>query len=108
MKKIKILPYILGIVSALIVLGFSLYAFCPAINIHNPGLWFLTIIVVLIFIVVVRLAKGEKDFGWVIVKEKIGSKGRTKTSRKFNFSVKYYIACYFYILRFYEQYYYDC
>lgn len=63
MKKIKILPYILGIVSALIVLGFSLYAFCPAINIHNPGLWFLTIIVVLIFIVVVRLAKGEKDFG---------------------------------------------
>lgn len=92
MKKIKILPYILGIVSALFVLGFSLYAFCPAINIHNPGLWFLTIIVVLIFIVVVRLAKGEKDFGWVIVKEKIGSKGRTKTSRKFIFSVKYYVA----------------
>lgn len=92
MKKIKILPYILGIVSALFVLGFSLYTFCPAINIHNPDLWFLTIIVVLIFIVVVRLAKGEKDFGWVIVKEKIGSKGRTKTSRKFNFSVKYYVA----------------
>ena len=92
MKKIKILPYILGIVSALIVLGFSLYAFCPAINIHNPGLWVLAIAVVLIFIVVVRLAKGEKDFGWVIVKEKIGSKGRTKTSRKFNFSVKYYVV----------------
>ena len=92
MKKIKILPYILGIVSALFVLGFSLYAFCPAINIHNPGLWFLTIIVVLIFIVVVRLAKGEKDFGWVIIKDKIGSKGRTKTSRMFNFSVKYYVA----------------
>ncbi len=92
MKKFKVLPYILGLVSALAVLGFSLYTFCPAINIHNPGIWAITIVTVLVFIVVVRLTKGEKDFGWVIYKEKIGSKGRTRTRRKFNFSVKYYIA----------------
>ncbi|MBO5065100.1 MAG: hypothetical protein J6D06_03200 [Clostridia bacterium] len=92
MKKIKPLPYILGLVSALAVLGFSLYAFCPAINIHNPGLWVLTIVTVSVFIVVVRLAKGEKDFGWAVYKEKIGSKGRTRTRRKFNFAIKYYIA----------------
>ena len=92
MKKFNVLPYILGLVSALVVLGLSLYVFCPAINIHNPGLWFLAIAVILIFIVVVRLTKGERDFGWVIVKEKIGSKGRTKSRRKFNFNIKYYIA----------------
>ena len=92
MKKIKILPYILGLICALAVAGISFYLFCPAINIHNPGLWALVIVGVLIFIVVVRLSKGEKDFGWVTVKEKIGSKGRTKTIRKFNFSVKYYVV----------------
>ena len=53
MKKIKILPYILGLICALAVAGISFYLFCPAINIHNPGLWALVIVGVLIFIVVV-------------------------------------------------------
>ncbi len=92
MKKFKVLPYIVGAITALLVLGLCLYVFCPAINIHNPGIWVIADIVILIFIVVVRLSKGSKDFGWVIVKEKIGSKGRTKTHRKFNFAVKYYIV----------------
>lgn len=92
MKKVKIFPYILGAITALLFIGLCLYIFCPAINVHNPGLWILIDIAILIFIIVVRLTKGCKDFGWVTIKQKIGSKGRTKKSTKFNFKIKYYLA----------------
>ena len=42
------------------------------------------------------VVKETKKFTTVIVKEKIGSKGRTKTSRKFNFSVKYVLKRFIY------------
>ncbi len=71
--------------------GFCLYVFCPAINVHNVGLWVIIDIAILLFIVVVRLTKGFKDFGWITVKKRTGSKGRTKKFAKFNFNIKYYI-----------------
>ncbi len=91
MKKVKIFPYILGAVAALLVLGLCLYIFCPAINFHNLGLWIIIDIAILVFIVVARLTNGCKDFGWVTVSKRTGSKGRTKKFTKFNFNIKYYI-----------------
>lgn len=92
MKKVNIFPYIFGAISASIVLGLGLYLFCPALNVRNIGLWLLLDLALLIFIVTTRLAKGCIDFGWIAVEKKIGSKGRSKKSVKFNFSVKYYWA----------------
>lgn len=92
MKKVKLFPYIFGAAVALIVLGLGLYLFCPALNVHNIGLWLLLDLAFLIFMLTMRLAKGYIDFGWAAVEKKIGSKGRTKKSVKFNFSVKYYWA----------------
>lgn len=91
MKKRKIFPYIIGAITALLFSGLCLYIFTPALNIHNLGLWIIIDIALLIFIAVERLAKGHKDFGWVTIKKKIGSKGRTKKSSKYNFNIQYYI-----------------
>lgn len=91
MKKIKVLPYILGAITALLFSGLCLYVFCPAINVHNVGLWVIVDIAILLFVVIVRLTKGFKDFGWITVKKRTGSKGRTKKFAKFNFNIKYYI-----------------
>lgn len=92
MKKVKIFPYIIGAISALLFFGLSLYIFCPALNVHNLGLWLIIDISLLIFVVVERSAKGFKDFGWVTIKKKTGSKGRYKKSAKFNFEIKHYLA----------------
>ena len=92
MKKVKVFPYIIGAIVSLLFFGLCLYIFTPAINIHNFGLWILIDITLLIFIIVERLAKGQKDFGWVTISKKIGSKGRTKKFTKFNFNIKSYIV----------------
>lgn len=92
MKKIKIIPYVIGGIVALAVTALSLYLFCPAINIRNPGLWIIIAVALFVFVFIERLVKGERDFGWVTVTQKIGSKGRTKKYTKFNFEIKHYIA----------------
>ena len=74
MKKVKIFPYIIGAIAALLFIGLSLYIFCPALNVHNLWLWLIIDITLLIFVVVERFAKGCKDFGWVTIKKKTGSK----------------------------------
>lgn len=91
MKKVNIFPYIIGAITATLVLGLCLYVFCPAINVHNIGLWIIINITIFVFVVVERLAKGFKDFGFVTVKKKTGSKGKSKSVTKFNFNLKYYI-----------------
>ena len=92
MKKLKIFPYILGAVTALLFMGLCLYVFTPAINAHNPGLWIIIDIAIIIFTIIVRLSKGYKDFGWVTLKKRTGSKGRSKKFTKFNFNLKSYIV----------------
>lgn len=49
-------------------------------------------IVIFIYVILVRILKGKKDFGWVTVSKKVGSKGRTKKYSQFNFSVMPYIV----------------
>ena len=91
MKKIKILPYIIGLVAALVFVGISIYALCPALNVHSLLLWLIADVAVFIFIFIRRTVDGCKDFGWVKVKKKTGSKGRGKTHTKFNFEIKHYL-----------------
>ncbi len=91
MKKAQIAPYVIGAVSALIFLALCIYIFCPAINVHNIGLWILINIALWIFVIVERLVRGCKDFGWGTERKKTGSKGRSKEIRKFNFNIKSYL-----------------
>ncbi|MBR3755388.1 MAG: hypothetical protein IKK49_09905 [Clostridia bacterium] len=91
MKKINFFSYIIGLLVTAVVTALCLFIFCPAVNVQNPVMWLLAAFALFVFIRVVRLVKGRKDFGWVTVSEKTGSKGRTKKHTKFNFNIKYYI-----------------
>ncbi len=92
MKKIRILPIVVGLVTGLAVLAICLFVFCTAINIHNPLLWLVVIFALFAAIFAGRISKGCKDFGRITVIKKTGSKGRVKKYSEFRFSVKPYIA----------------
>ncbi len=92
MKKFKPFPYIFAFVVSAIVFAVSMYTLCPALNIKNPVLWAVVDVTIFVFVAMVRLAKGCKDFGWVTVIKKTGSKGRTKKYNEFNISLKPYIV----------------
>lgn len=92
MKKFNPLPYIIGAVASVLFLALSFYTLCPALNVKNPVLWILIDLALFIFVIVERLLKGCKDFGYVTTSIKKGSKGRTKKQTKFNFSLKPYIV----------------
>ena len=92
MKKTNIVPYVFAGVVSLAFLAVSVYFFCPAINIHNLLLWILIDIAIFIFVLLERLAKGYKDFGFVTVTQKTSPKKKRKTVTKFNFRLKYYIV----------------
>ncbi len=92
MKKGQVLPWVLGAVSALLVFGLCLYVFCPALNVHNVGLWIIINFCLLVFVVVERFSKGCIDFGKVTVREKTGPKGKPKKVVKFHFGIQYYFA----------------
>ncbi len=91
MKKSGILSVIAGLITGLVVLAAGLFISSTAVNIHNPVFWIIVILALLAAIVAGRIAKGCKDFGWVTVSKKTGSKGRTKKYSEFKFSVKPYI-----------------
>lgn len=95
MKKSGIVPVITGLitglVTALIVSLAGFFISSTAINIHNPGFWVIVIFALFAAILAGRLAKGCKDFGWVTVSKKTGSKGRTKKHSEFRFSIVPYI-----------------
>ena len=82
---------ITGLVTALIVSLAGFFISSTAINIHNPGFWVIVIFALFAAILAERLAKGCKDFGWVTVSKKTGSKGRTKKHSEFRFSIVPYI-----------------
>ncbi len=90
-KKIKIFPWILGILIGAVIIGAGLFISCTPINIHNPLLWILVILAMTASIYFGRLANGCRDFEWVTVSKNVGSKGRTKKYTKFNLSILPYI-----------------
>ncbi len=95
MKKSGVVPVITGLitglVTALIVSAAGFFISSTAINIHNPGFWVIVILALFAAILTGRLAKGCKDFGWITVSKKTGSKGRTKKHSEFRFSIVPYI-----------------
>lgn len=95
MKKSGVVPVITGLitglVTALIVSVAGFFISSTAINIRNPGFWVIVILALFAAILAGRLAKGCKDFGWVTVSKKTGSKGRTKKHSEFRFSIVPYI-----------------
>ena len=95
MKKSGIVPVITGLitglVTALIILAAGFFISSTAINIHNPGFWVIVILALVVAILAGRLAKGCKDFGWITVSKKTGSKGRTEKHSEFRFSIVPYI-----------------
>lgn len=95
MKKSGVVPVITGLitglVTCLIVSAAGFFISSTAINIHNPGFWVIVILALFAAILAGRLAKGCKDFGWVTVSKKTGSKGRTKKYSEFRFSIVPYI-----------------
>ena len=95
MKKSGVVPVITGLitglVTALIVSVAGFFISSTAINIRNPGFWVIVILALFAAILAGRLAKGCKDFGWVTVSKKTGSKGRTKKYSEFRFSIVPYI-----------------
>ena len=92
MKKFDVFPYVIGAIASAIFSGVSIYFLCPAFNIHNLALWVIIDIAIIIFVVVERLVKGCKDFGWITIKKRTGSKGRGKKVAKFNFNIMVYIV----------------
>ncbi len=95
MKKSGIVPVITGLitglVTALIVSAAGFFISSTAINIRNPVFWVIVILALVAAILAGRLAKGCKDFGWITVSKKTGSKGRTKKHSEFRFSIVPYI-----------------
>ena len=91
MKKVNYWSYAAGAVLALLFLGLSFYLICPAINVHNPGLWILIDIAVIICIITARLIDGFSDISWSTVKKPKQGKKREKTSKVFHFNIKPYI-----------------
>ena len=95
MKKSGVVPVITGLITglgtALIVSAAGFFISSTAINIRNPGFWVIVILALFAAILAGRLAKGCKDFGWVTVSKKTGSKGRTKKHSEFRFSIVPYI-----------------
>lgn len=95
MKKSGIVPVITGLitglVTALIILAAGFFISSTAINIHNPCFWVIVILALFAAILAGRFAKGCKDFGWITVSKKTGSKGRTKKHSEFRFSIVPYI-----------------
>ncbi len=90
-KSPIIIGLITGLVTGLLVLAAGLFISSTAINIHNPGFWLIIITALFMSILAGRIAKGCKDFGWVTVTKKKGSKGRTKKYSEFRFSVMPYL-----------------
>ena len=59
MKKNNWFAWVLAAAVTALFTGACLYLFCPAINVHNPGLWILAAIDIAIFIFVYQAASGQ-------------------------------------------------
>ena len=62
MKKTNLFPWILASGTTLLFVAAWLWIICPALNIHNLGLWTLIAAALFVFIFVFRAAGGHRDF----------------------------------------------
>ena len=90
-KASVIISLIAGLITGLTISAAGFFFSATAINIRNPGFWLIIIIALFAAILIGRIAKGCKDFGWITVIKKTGSKGRKKKYSEFRFSIVPYI-----------------
>ena len=88
MKKLKISPYIIGVIVALLFLAVAFYIFCPAINVQNIGLWILIDIAVLVFVIATGIAKMISKDGLMNVVQNVSRSARGRRTMRNSFSVK--------------------
>lgn len=88
----KVWSSVIGILTGIVILAIGFLGFCVSINIHEVGFWILLAVAIFVAIFISRIAYGKKDFGYVTVSKRTGSKGRSKKTTKFNFSLKAYIV----------------
>ena len=91
MKKFKIVPYIVGACTALLVAFIGLFGFCVAINIHSVAFWMLTAFTIFVFILTERICEGISNISTVVKSVKSGDIVKNPYAVKFNFSPKSYI-----------------
>lgn len=83
MTKSKAFPHILGVGIALAVLAGICYFTCPALNIHNPGMWLLVALGLFIYLVVSGLGSDQKTT--------ITTKNGQKIATPFSFNAKLFL-----------------
>ena len=91
MKKAKVFSYIIATIVTLLVVALIVYLFCPAFNIHNPGLWVIINIAWFIFVIAERVARGCNDFAWMKIKKKSGKKSKSRKKPQMGISAIAYI-----------------
>ena len=92
MKKLKAFPYIMGGIGALLVLFLGFYFFCPALNLHNIGIWILVDFALIVFTVISRILIGVRDYTVVVNKKKRHPSSIVSSAAELIFSIKYYLA----------------
>ncbi len=70
MKKRTFISYVVGVAAAAAFFTAAFFVFCPALNVHDPGLWVLSDVTLLVFVLAVRLAKGKSALEWYRPQEK--------------------------------------
>ena len=91
MKKLRIVPILIGLAAAAVFFAAAFFLFCPALNVRSPGIWLLAAATAFIGILTARMCAGKKDFGRVTVTKKAGSKKPPKKIKKFRFALLPYI-----------------
>lgn len=91
MKKVNPIPFIIGTVAAVLFFGLCFYLFCPALNVHNVGLWVIIDLTLVVFILTVRLTKGIRDLRIDTVRIPKNGKKKARTTKHIHFEVKPYI-----------------
>ena len=82
MKKRIVFPYVAGAAAAAVVLALGLYLGCPALNVHNPGLWWLLDGGLLVFVLVSQLVKANSDYRQQAYRQVLGKKKNRKKKKE--------------------------
>lgn len=82
MKKRIVFPYVAGAAAAAAVLALGFYLGCPALNVHNPGLWWLLDGGLLVFVLVSQLVKAGSDYRQQAYRQVLGKKKNRKKKKE--------------------------
>ena len=82
MKKRFVFPWLIGAAAAALFLAAVFYLGCPALNVHNPGLWWLLDGGLLVFVLVAQLVKANSDYRQQAYRQVLGKKKNRKKKKE--------------------------